>query len=343
MNDQLPKGALAEEALRNYFIGIGYLVFRGCRFRFRQFDVTDIDLFLYGKSSPLSRERINVDIKNKRTPQALERVFWAKGLQSVLGFEGAMVATTDPRPDVGAFGHAHNVRVLDGRFLSRLTKSNISQLQRISEAQLSQELDKVSLGKLGGDWRGRYEKSKGRLLTDLNFDGCNAWLQDIEYFVGQINGSAETNATVRRMIYLITSHLLTAIDYILTANAVADQEQRRTILEAGFRYGVSGQEMTEKVGRMAAALAGSLAMQPEMAETARREFSAQAVGIRADVLAEFFAKAHIQTGLFDTARELEQSAFAPSCPNAVKLSGGAQSVLGVISDFLGIDRKRVIA
>jgi hypothetical protein len=87
------KGARAEETLRNYFLSMGYFVVRGCKFRYRGFDVTDVDLWLYGRSSALLRERINVDIKNKKTPQALERIFWAKGLQSVLGLDACVVAT----------------------------------------------------------------------------------------------------------------------------------------------------------------------------------------------------------------------------------------------------------
>ncbi|WP_206206140.1 hypothetical protein, partial [Pseudomonas viridiflava] len=72
MSQQLLKGPAAEEAIRNYFLSIGYFVVRGCAFKYNQFDVTDIDLFLYGKSSAFSRERLNADIKNKKTPQALE-------------------------------------------------------------------------------------------------------------------------------------------------------------------------------------------------------------------------------------------------------------------------------
>jgi hypothetical protein len=174
MTDQSLKGPAAEEALRNYFLSIGYFVVRGCKFRYDRFDVTDVDLLLYGRSSALHRERINVDIKNKKTPQALERAFWAKGLQTVLGLDACIVATTDSRPDVRAFGLEHGVTVLDGAFLSRLVKSGRSQQARIPEEALLQQLEKESLGKLGGDWRGRYEVGKSRLLDSLSFDGCNA-------------------------------------------------------------------------------------------------------------------------------------------------------------------------
>jgi len=151
---------------------------------------TDVDLWLYARNSPLSRERVNVDIKNKKTPQALERIFWTKGLQTVLGLDSCVVATTDSRPDVRDFGLQHDVKVLDGKFLARLNKSTKSQQNRISEEEFLRELDDGSLGRLGGDWRGRYDLSKSRLLHSLSFDGCNAWLEDIDLLLSDIGAGA---------------------------------------------------------------------------------------------------------------------------------------------------------
>lgn len=342
MSEQLLKGPAAEEALRNYFLSIGYFVIRGSKFRFNRFDVTDIDLWLYGRSSALSRERLNVDIKNKKTPQALERIFWAKGLQSVLNLDGCIVATTDVRPDVREFGLQHQVKVLDGRFLSRLTHSSRSHLQRITEEQLLSQLDKASLGKLGGDWRGRYEANKSRVLDSLTFDGCNAWLDDIGYFLGQLQESLSDPAPAWRMVYVTGAYFLVSVDFILREHVAIEQEQRRVLLDSGFRYGVAGKMFTEKVGRMAAALVGSVVSQPGLADTIEHELSQQAAGVKADILAEYFSKSATQSGLFETARELEASAFRIEVPMPSSLSSTVQSLLGVMADFFGLDRKRVL-
>jgi hypothetical protein len=341
MKDELLKGPAAEEALRNYFLGSGYFAVRGCKFRFNQFDVTDIDLWLYSKTSPLGRDRLNVDIKNKRTPQALERIFWAKGLQSVLELDGCIVATTDVRPDVREFGLQHHVTVLDGRFLGRLTKSARSQRLRLSEEDLLAELERASMGRLGGDWRGRYEASKSQLLTSLSFDGCNGWLQDIGYFLGQI-GTSGAESAHWRMIYISCAFFLISVDFILREHVVAEQEQRRLLLDNGFRYGTAGKTFTEKVGRMAAAFVGSVLPDQGIAETIQREFGEQAKDIKADLLADFLSKASTHSHLFDTAREFDSAAFAVNLPKPSELSLNAQSALGVLADFCGVDRKRVI-
>lgn len=338
MTDQQLKGATAEEALRNYFLSIGYYVVRGSKFKFNKFDVTDVDLWLYARNSPLSRERICVDIKNKKTPQALERIFWAKGLQAVLELDSCIVATTDARPDVSEFGLQHNVKVLDGKFLSRLTKSPRSQMERISEESFLNDLDAGSLGRLGGDWRNRYEISKARLLDSLNFDGCNAWLDDIGYLLSQSASGVES----WRLLYASCSHLLIAIDFILRELVTADQEQRRKIIERGIRYGVSGQDFTESVGRMAASLVESVAVQPGLSEMVQRELRAQADSVKADLLADFFSKNSASAGLFDVAMALEAAAFSPQIAAPSKMPATSQSILGVFADFCGIDRKAVL-
>jgi hypothetical protein len=163
------KGPTMEESLRRYFLTLGYYVLRGVKFRYHSFDVTDIDLWLYARPSALARQRTNVDVKNKKTPQALERIFWAKGLKEVLGLDACIVATTDSRPDVREFGLSNHVAVLDGSFLARLQGSTKTHLERLSEEEFLAEADRACLGKIGGDWKGRYEEAKSRVLTNLSF------------------------------------------------------------------------------------------------------------------------------------------------------------------------------
>jgi hypothetical protein len=343
MSEQALKGPAAEEALRNYFLSIGYFVVRGCKFRYSRFDVTDVDLWLYGKSSALHRERINVDIKNKKTPQALERIFWAKGLQSVLGLDGCIVATTDSRPDVRAFGLEHGVTVLDGAFLGRLVKSGRSHQERLTEEALLGELDRESLGKLGGDWRGRYESGKSRILDALSFDGCNAWLDDINYYVEQSIQAAGQPTAGWRLVYLSLANFLISVDFILREHIASDHDQRRQLLESGFRYGSAGQAYTEKVGRLAAALVVSVVSQSGIGDEVQRALAEQAESVRADVLAEHLSKGVTPSLLFDQARELEALAFQASPPSPAMLSVNAKGLLGVMADFFGLDRKKVLA
>lgn len=336
MIEQIPKGSAAEEALRNYFLNIGYFVARGCKCTYNRFDVTDVDLWLYARNSPLSRERVNVDIKNKKTPQALERIFWAKGLQTVLRLDSCVVATTDSRPDVRNFGLQHDVKVLDGKFLARLTKSAKSQQDRINEEEFLHEIDDGPLGRLSGNWRGRYELSKSRLLHSLDFDGCNAWLEDISQLLSDI-GSGRPRW---RLLYVTCAHLLIAVDFILREHVTSEHDQRKAVIDAGIRFGESGQAFTDKVIRMAASLVESVVAQPGLAKTVGQEMKDQASQVRADILAEFFAKN--TSGFFDIALQLEAAGFATALPMPSMLPTSCQSFIGVLADFCSVDRKLAI-
>ena len=102
------KGAQAEETMRQRFRQMGYFAVRGIPYSFREFHVTDIDLWLYGPTAAF-RERINVDIKNKKTPQAIERIFWALGVTQALRLDRCIVVTTENNPAVLEFGRRRGV------------------------------------------------------------------------------------------------------------------------------------------------------------------------------------------------------------------------------------------
>lgn len=336
------KGAAMEENLRRYFLNLGYYVLRGVKFRFHSFNVTDVDLWLYAKTSALARQRTSVDIKNKKTPQALERIFWARGLKETLALDDCMVATTDSRPDVREFGLSHQVAVLDGPFLARLQGSAKTHIDRLSEEEFLAQADHGSLGKMGGDWKGRYEEAKSRVLTDLRFDGCNAYINDIQYFLEQRKAVENSEPMSLRLAYSVTSMFLVAVDFVLKDHSTLDNEHRFKLLCEGFRYGDSGMDYATRLTRLAAGLTEGAGIAPGAGKAVVDELKRQAEEIPAEALAEFFSKGAVQGALFSTAIEFESAAFAPSVPAPSKLSASAQGVLGVISDFLGIDRKKVL-
>jgi hypothetical protein len=336
------KGAAMEESLRRYFLTLGYYVLRGVKFRYNTFDVTDVDLWLYAKTSALARQRTNVDIKSKKTPQALERIFWAKGLKETLALDSCMVATTDTRPDVREFGLTHQVAVLDGPFLARLQGSSKSQIERLSEEEFLALANNASLGKLGGDWKGRYEEAKSRVLTDLRFDARNAYISDIHYFLEQRLTLGDSAPISLRLTYAVISMFAVAVDFVLKDHSALDNEHRFHLLCEGFRYGDSGNAYATRLARLAAGFAEVAGIAPGTGKAVVDELRRQAEEIPAEALAEFLSKSSVQGALFSIALEFEAAAFSPDVPSPTELSINAQGVLGALADFLGIDRKKVL-
>lgn len=345
MTEKMAKGYATEEMLRNYFITLGFYVLRGVKFKYKSFDVTDVDLLLFGKSSPLKRERVNVDIKNKKTPQAIERIFWAKGLQQTLHLDSCIVVTSENRSDVMEFGLKTDVNVLDGKFLNRLSNSNKPSVGRISEEELYSILDEASLGKVGGDWKGRLDKAKSRLINKINFDSCNAHLNDIKYFfsvVSEIDNKSKEAAAMWRAIYCVTSYFAVSLDFILSSFQALEHEQRRKVLDDGFRFGSAGRDFTNRVTSLVSALAASTIMDDTVTKNLELEINRMSESIKADLVAEFFSKTSVNSSLFECAKEMEALTYKKEVLPPSTLSNASQSILAILCDFNGFDRKKII-
>lgn len=197
----LGKGHIAEELLRAYFSKAGYYAIRGVPFSYEGFDVTDIDLWLYSRASSVSREITIVDAKNKKTPQAIERIFWVHGLKSATKATNAIIATTDKRPEVKAFGKELDIVVLDGSFLARLGSRDGLDPLRLSDEELSSSLESYSLGKFDGNWKGKISFCKSLLSKGLTFDNCNEWLNQGKFFAENAASNLQQRENALRCLY----------------------------------------------------------------------------------------------------------------------------------------------
>lgn len=327
----LYKGELMEELLRNYFLSLGYYVTRGVKFRYENTDLTDIDLFLYNRSSSLTRHRINVDIKNKKTPQALERIIWTNGLMRILNFDSCIVATTDCRPLVHSFAQAHNTTILDGAFLSKL-KGN-PQINRLSEEELTSELAKLKSYKtfVNRDWRFIYESSKSKLLSELDFSGFNSELTYFAYFIEKSLVDEQKREFAIRMSYIVISHLLIIMDFILKDIAYLEQIDREKRLSDGLKFGNLGKDGVDRIISMATQIAGN---------KSANSFKKSLDSIPVDILKDFFAKNENTRNLFNWAKDFENKGFARVLAYPIDLDSPLKGVMSVLLDFISIERKR---
>jgi hypothetical protein len=338
---KLLKGEMAEEVLRDYFLEQGYFVVRGIPYKYQDVDVTDVDLWLYAKTSLLTRERINVDIKRKRTPQALERIFWTKGLQNVLNLDKCIVSTTDKRKYIREFGIKNDVTVLDGDFYNRLVSRGQFFESRITEEELFSGLSPQD-SYTSCDELKRYKISKSNLLSRLDFDGINSALKDIKYWMEKsVLLRGEENKTALRMLYIVISFFLISVDYVAKDIVYLNQESRFSYLKDGFRYGKIGEDKSKEILEMAIKLSSVMSSNPNQ-NTLRNDFFHQYSSIDAEMLAEFFSKvAHLKL-LFDHALTFEAYGYSKTIIPPSKLGVEMKSLIGLLSDFLKIERKEIL-
>jgi hypothetical protein len=334
------RGPRSEELLRNYFIKAGYFVVRGVPFTYEGFDVTDIDLWLYNRISSVSRELSIVDIKSKRTPQAIERIFWTRGLQEALGVSRAIVATTENRDEVKAFGKKMDVLVLDGRFLQRLSTSSPSINSRLTDEEFRALLATDTLGKLDGDWISRMREAKCALAGGLSFDSFNFWLLQAHFFAEQVLSRHSRRELGMRCFYLLLSYAAVAVDFILRDLSFLEESEREKILRDGFIYGARGRTGTKNLIDASIGLLQQFTDRgAAVAQEIRARVEAEISSLPANIISQFFSRNDTGRALFEVAKELEALGMASSFHGHNSASVGARSLIGCLLDFWSIDRR----
>lgn len=336
------KGYIAEEALRAYFRSTGYFVVRGIPLVYRKFDITDVDLWLYVRTTSLSRERTCVDIKSRKTPQAMERVLWTRGLKEVLRLDQAIVVTTDNRPETRDFCAAHGVGILQGEFLQRVI-GGYSTSERLTEEDFFALLKSPCVVDSGIEWKAWFRQMKAMLLQSLNFDGCNSFLLGSNLLLDEYLATGKSSEIPVRLLYAIVSYLLIALDYTARSFVALDIQGRVKIITDGLRYGEAGKQRTEEVVQMALqflADAGKTDLFP--GDTLRSEFDRQVSDYRSEILGQHFGKAEPLKGLFNTARAFEESAYAQILQRPHELPSEQKAILALLCDLLRKDRKEII-
>lgn len=340
MIKKLDKGHQLEEILRIYFLKSGYFVERGIPFKYGNFDVTDIDLWMYNRSSSVSREISIVDIKNKKSPQAIERIFWVKGLQSAVKATNAIVATTEKRPDVKDFGKEMGVFVLNGVFLDKIKKFEQHLDHRITNEDFNSMISDYALEKFDGDWKGKVLESKALLAKGLNFDNVNRLIEIARFFAQQAITKPSQKVLALRCFYKLCSYVSVNIDYLQRdLSFLEDAEARRKAFVEGFRYGSSGEKNIKRIVDMSLSFVEQYSDNGKVtANQARYNINKQLEDTQTNILAEFFSKHEVLQGMFSTGLKFEalsmQKTFSTHGESSVEVKG----FVGALLDYYSIDR-----
>ncbi len=326
---ELFKGELMEEKLRIYFLNSGYFVVRGIKYGYEGNEITDIDLMLYGRVSILSRERTNVDIKNKKSPKAFERILWTKGVQKLLNFDNCVVATMDRKVSVRNYAKKHSITILDGNFLQKL---NYTLADRLSEEELLTLLANITSYKEfpNQNWKSLYENSKSRLLDQLDFSGYNTNLIFLSYFFNK-TFDPQKKETAIRSTYIFISHNLLILDYILKDIAFLEPEERKTILGNGFKYGNLGEEGLKRTIDMAIRISGSKYTSSQIKQIVDE--------IEIDILKEFFSKQDVIKNLFRWSIQFEKLAFSKTLVSPNNVDTELKGVIAMFLDYFKLNRR----
>jgi hypothetical protein len=340
------KGPDLEETLKAYFWQAGYFAVRGLPFRLEDEDITDVDLWLYERPAALTRRRLILDAKNKRVPKAAERIVWVKGLQSALGVDGAIVASTDKRQSSRRLAKSMGVTLLDGDAIAKLSNTTKLQLGDHYPSEQFDELFKdVDNSRRTSEWRLALLSARSSLLTNFGVHSANTALRVAGYFGEQTvlaaPNSGQANVALRGF-YSTCAYAAIGLDYVLADLAFRTQEERRAALINGIRYGHT--ETTEALATIRAAI--GLVRQyanngNSVAKQVENGFQAQAKNISAETIADYVSRLSSADALYTVARELERNAYKSDMVRYDDLSVEARSLLGVFVDSHGLSREKI--
>ncbi len=340
------KGIELEEALKAYFWQAGYFVVRGIPYRLEGEFVTDIDLWLYERPAALTRRRLIVDAKNRKSPKVSERIIWSKGLQAALGVDGAIVATTDKRPSARRLSKALDVTLLDGDAVTKLTQSErLRNAGQLRSEEFDKAVKRIDESRRSAEWRENLQNARASLIFGMGVQSTNTNLLAASFFAEQAlsaHPGSEQAQWALRLFYLTSALAAISLDYVLADQAFRSQDDRQQSIINSLRFGQSATVAALPFIRAAIGLVRKYVENgTAVAKQIEYGFYEDAHRIPAEIIADYVSRTSTSDALFNVAREIERASSSIDIPSYDQMSNEAKSLLGVFLDFNGISREKI--
>ena len=332
------RGPDLEEIVRTYFDRQGFFALRGIAYKYEKEQVTDIDVWLYGRQSASIRTRTIVDVKNKRSPKAFERVLWARGMQLALECDRAVVATTDRNVNIAKFAHQQNVALLTKDFISRL-QNKLDTSNRMTLEQFIGNIQTYNEHKQDGDWLKRISEAKSALISLQGYAAFNKTIAEFRFFAERVETRPRHREQALRGAYATAALACIALDSALLGAVYDDQESRYLTIAQGVAYGDSGDgRVQSSINAVLEVIADAMENGRVVSRQVKESLDKMFEAVRADIIAEHFTKERNASVLVSVAKELDDRAHRVSPTEIQPLSIAAKSVLGVYADFVQVKR-----
>ena len=343
MNKLVNKGYILEEVLRSYFLRSGFFVVRGVPYNIDNEDHTDIDLWLYERPTGTSRRIMMVDIKGKKSPHAVERIAWTKGMTEILSLDGGYVATTDSRSVLKKIAKSVSVRLLDGNDVKRIQDSGkVIHTERYSDEELQKEIKDVDKARKDKDFLNYYKTLKGSVLNSFGPSTSVRALDIFSYFANkaiEAHPNSKTSIIAGRLSYLAASIIAIALDFVDSESPFCTKEERYNRFVNSIRYGVSEKlDGLEKIRLSKGLVREYLENGDVLSSQLEKNILNQYEKIPAEIIAEQATKYKRLEGLFEVAKNLEHMAYSNNLLSFDLLQINDRSFVGSLLDFCEIER-----
>ena len=332
------KGPNFEEIVRAFFDWQGSFALRGISYRHENEQVTDIDVWLYSRQSASARIRTIVDVKNKRSPKAFERILWVRGMQQALGCDRAVVATTERNAKISKFAHQQKVTLLTKEFLNRL-QNKLDITNRLTLEQFLGNIQRYKEHKQDGDWLRRISDAKSALISLQGYPAFNKAIAEFSFFAERVETRPHHREQALRGAYLTAALACIALDSALERVVYDDQISRYQAIADGVTYGDAGDASVQRsIETVLDVITEGMENGRVISRQAQDALNKMFEKVRADIIAEHFTKERNASVLVPVAKELDDRAHRINPIEIQTLSPEAKSILGLYADFVQAKR-----
>ncbi len=241
-------------------------------------------------------------------------------------------------PQDRAFHHKRKQKALE-RIISHYKTPDYI----LSEEDIISALDFPTIIDNKITWAKLYQQCKQYLLTNQNFNGFNTFFNYSKRSLDDLLASHNSSTPALRFLYISISFMLLAIDYKSSQLAYLETEERKKALIEGFRYGEAGKRRADEILESAIALAEHDGNKNLFTRsTLRTEVEKQLANFPAESLGGYFSKSDVMKSLFNLARQFHEIAFFSEPKKIAELEPELKSIIGLLADVHGIDRKEVL-
>ncbi|WP_227340117.1 hypothetical protein [Sphingopyxis sp. P8] len=340
----LAKGAGLEELARAYFARQGFVALRSVSIQFEEEEVTDVDVWLYGRQGGGIRTRALVDVKDKKSPKAFERIMWARGMQLALSCDRAVVTTTDTNAKVTRFAQHQKVALLTAAYLRHWAGDDDILKERLSLEELTASIQSYGGHKQDGDWLKQIAAAKSGVVSLAPYPAFNRAIASFRFFAERAATRPQHREQALRGAFLSAALACMALDAALERLTFEEPKARYRLLYAGVTYGDSGDNRVQgSIDTVLSVISRGVKNGRALARQTSDALEEMFAEVRAEIIAEFFAKEQNSALLFPIARELESRAHARAREGLIGLSIEAKSIIGVFADFVGAKRTALLS
>lgn len=332
------KGANLEELVRLYFDRQGFFVLRSVDYKYDDELITDIDVWFYGRQSASIRTRAVVDVKNKRSPKAFERIMWVRGVQMALGCDRAIVATTDGGDKVVRFANQQKVALLPKGFLVRLHEK-LDTSGRMTLEEFRDNIQSYKEHKQDGDWLKQISDAKSAIISLHGYPAFNKAIAAFSFFAERAETRTRQKEQALRAAFHVAAIACIALDSALERVVYEDQASRYAAIKQGVTYGDGGDARVQtSINAVLDVISDGMENGRVISKQVRDTFDSIFESVRSDIIAEYFTKEHHAAVLVSVARELDNCAHSSDSSMVQNLSIEAKSIIGIFADFVQAKR-----